>query len=46
MASYKAFKVQIYSEFALFPMEGAIERAHPVAKSHSVALPQWRSYKN
>ena len=26
-------------------MEGAIERAHSVTKSNSVALSQWRSYK-
>ena len=41
MASFhKVIKllIQICSEFALFPMEGSIERAHSVAKFHLVAL--------
>ena len=46
MASFhKVIKLLKFKSTSI-PMEGAIERAHSVAKSDLVALSQWRSYKN
>ena len=41
LSSYKAFKVLICNEFAVFLME-AQSRAHSIEKSHSVALSRLR----